>query len=401
MPGALVIALGIVVLATIGVSGHIQRATAAEPRGDSRRSPADEAARLVPDLGSGSFAIREAATNRLIKMPIEVKLVLETACKDADPEIRTRARRILVNVIDADFQRRLALFSEDEDDSKHYDLPGWSRFRKLAGSDRNARNLFIEIQRAESALMESLEIGRDAAATALEKCLQQRAFQGRYSAGGTPPLGTVAAVLFVASDKELALSEDYALLVSELLYLPSFRQSLATGRQSEPLKTILAAWISRDPGPNVTVRNLPLAVQYNLKEGFEPAVRLLAQPGLVPDYKAAALVTIAKFGGKEHLRLVEPYLDSADVLRRTDVNGVIYVTELRDVALFASIRLAGQEPKDFGFTRMGASDQLFYQFGNMGFRSLSGRDEAFKKWSQWRAANIQSREAAKPALNKS
>ncbi len=401
LPIAQTIALSTISLAMIGILGLVPRAAAVEPRGGSQHSPADDAARLISNLGSGSFAARESATNRLIKMPIEVKPLLETACTDADPEIRTRARRILANVIDADFQRRLALFAQDEDDSKHYDLPGWSRFRKLAGSARSARNLFIEIERAESPLMESLNLGREAAAAALEKRLQQTAFQGRYGAGGTPPLGTIAALLFVGSDKDVALSEDYALFVSELLYLPSFRQSLATGKESESLKTILAAWIARDPGPNVTVRNLSLAVQYNLKEGFDPAVRLLSQQGLIPDYKAAALVTIAKFGGKEHLRLAEPYLDSADVLRRTDVNGVIYVTELRDVALFASIRLAGQEPKDFSFNRMGANDQFLYQFANMGFRSQTDRDEAFRKWSQWRAANIQSRAAAKPAANKS
>lgn len=401
VPKAQVIALGIIMLAAIGFLGLVPRAAAVEPRGNSQSSLVAEAGRLVANLGSGSFAARESATNRLIRMPIEVKPLLEAACKDADPEIRTRARRILANVIDADFQRRLALFAQDEDDSKHYDLPGWSRFRKLAGSDKSARNLFIEIERAESPLMESLEMGHESAAAALEKRLQQTAFQGRYGAGGTPSLGTIAALLFVGSDKEVALSEDYALFVSELLYLPSFRQSLATGKDSESLKTILGAWIAHDPGPNVTYRNLQLAVQYNLKAGFEPAVRLLAQQGLIPDYKAAALVTIAKFGGKEHLRLIDPYLDSADVLRRTDVNGVIYVTELRDVALFASIRLAGQEPKDFGFNRMGANDQFFYQFANMGFRSQTDRDEAFRKWSQWRAANVQSREAPKPVANKS
>ncbi|HKD38018.1 MAG TPA: hypothetical protein VKB78_14495 [Pirellulales bacterium] len=366
-----------------------------------QRSPADGAARLVPDLGSGLFAVRETATNRLMKMPIEVKPVLEAACKDADPEIRTRARRILAHVIDADFQRRLALFAEDENDSKHYELPGWSRFRKLAGSDRNARDLFIEIQRAESPLMESLDLGRDAAARALERRLQQTAFSGRYGSGGMPPLGTIAALLYVGSDKEVALSEDDALGICELLYQPSFRQSLAMGKQSEQLKTILAAWIARDAGPNVTVRNLSLAVQFNLKEGLEPAVHLLAQPGLIPDYKVAALLTIAKFGGKGELPLVDPYLDSSVVIRPTDVNGIVYVTELRDVALFASIRLAAQEPKQFGFTRMGTNDQFFYQIANMGFRSSADRDEAFRKWNAWRSANLPSREAAKTAANKS
>ena len=142
-------------------------------------------------------------------------------------------------------------------------------------------------------------------------------------------------------------------------------------------------------------------MRFNLKEGLEPAVHLLEQPGVMAHVKPIALLTIARFGGKEHLRVVAPFLDGTEVCGTIDVNGARYITQVRDVALFASLRLSEQEPKNFGFTRVPPNEQVFAQIANLGFRSASERDEAFRKWSDWRAANLQSHDAAKPAASKS
>src|SRR5712671_3377247 len=56
---------------------------------------AESATRLVPQLGSEFFSVREATTNQLMQMGIEIKPVLVAARDDADPEIRVRARRVL------------------------------------------------------------------------------------------------------------------------------------------------------------------------------------------------------------------------------------------------------------------------------------------------------------------
>jgi hypothetical protein len=364
---------------------------------------AESAARLVPQLGSEFFQVREATTNQLVQMGIEIKPVLVAARDDADPEIRVRASRILASVIDSDFQRRLALFADDVNDAKHYELPGWSRFRKLVGSDRPARNLFVEMQRAESSLMEAFEEGHDAAAHVLETRIRlaQAAFQGRTGLIGNLSLGNIAALLFFASDRDLTLSEDYASMLGNLPYHQSFQQSISSGQQADLLKKILGAWVARDASQNLSYQNLYLAMRFNLKEGLDPAVHLLQQPGVMAHVKPIALLTIARFGGKEHLRVIAPFLDGTEVCGTIDVNGARYITQVRDVALFASLLLSEQEPKNFGFTRVPPNEQVLTQIANLGFRSPSERDEAFKKWSDWRAANLQSHDPAKPAASKS
>ena len=215
----------------------------------SATSPAVAAAQLIPQLGSGQFAVREAATNQLMKMGIEIKPALVAAMGDPDPEIRERVRQVLTTVVDADFQHRLAQFAEDVSDAKHYDLPGWSRFRELIGRDRVARNLFVEMQRSEMKLMEAYGAGNDATARILEVRVRaaQMAFQGRVGANrSTLPLGTVAALLFVGSDKSMKVSDDCALPLANLPYHTSFQQAIAGGQRSPLLKKILGGWITRD-----------------------------------------------------------------------------------------------------------------------------------------------------------
>jgi hypothetical protein len=383
-----------VLVASLTVGVPLRWAVAAE-RARSATSQEEIAARLIPQLGSGVFAVREAATNQLMKMGIEVKPALLAAMDDPDAEIRVRVRSVLASVVDSDFQRRLVLFAEDVNDQKHYELPGWSRYRELVGSDRAARNLFVEMQRSEMSLMEALEIGREAADRILEGRIRaaQMSYQvpfGRMPASNVS-MGSVAALLFVGSDTEVNLSEAYALQLGSLTnYQPMFQQAIAGGSQSALLRKILGAWIKRDLSPAVTSQNVYLAVRYELKECLEPAVRLLQQPGASPMMKPFALLAVARFGGKEHLPLVESQMTATDVCSQTNVNGVVYMTQLRDIALFAAVQLAGQRPKDFGFTRISGTEPLISQTASIGFWSNADREAALKKWNDWRGANIPS-----------
>ncbi len=373
-------------------------ATAADKnRSDARQT--DAATSLVRQLGSSQFAARESATNQLLKMGIEIKPALLAAMDDPDAEVRERVRYVLAGVVDSDFQRRLVVFAEDVNDEKHYDLPGWKRFRELVGADRAARNLFVEMQRSEMSLMEGLEVGSEPAARILEGRIRaaQLAFQARNAPfGGSTSLGSVAALVFVGSDPNIKLSEASAMQLGSLAaYQPSFTQALAASGQSGMLKKLLGAWIARDLSPALTYSNLYLAIRYELKECLEPAVRLLRQTGASPQMKPLALLAVARFGGKEHLPLVEPLLTATDVCGQSNAGGTVYVTQLRDVALFAAVQLVGQRPKDFGFARISGTEPLISQAASIGFASNADREDAFKKWSDWRAMNQPATDAKK------
>lgn len=374
------------------------------PASEPTPSAADEAAKLIPQLGSDQFAVRETTTTRLMQMGIAIKPALVAALEDSDMEIRARARRILATVVEADFQHRLSLFAADVDDAKHYVLPGWKQYRETVGGDRTARDLFVEMQRSEPELLQAFDDGREPAARMLETRVRisQNAFNGRVGGGSANlSLGSVAALLYVASDKHVTVTEDYASLVGNLAYHQSFRQSINSGAYAAILKKILGGWIARDVSQNLASQNMYLALQFDLKEGLGPAIRVLQQPATPAHVKPVALLTVARFGGKDQLPLAESQLGSSEICSRIDVNGSSYTTQVRDVALYACLKLADQEPKSFGFDRITQADQAFMQITNLGFRAPADRDNAFKKWTEWRIANLQSADVSKPAQPRS
>ena len=54
---------------------------------------------------------------------------------------------------DTEFNRRLAEFAADVDGRRGVTLPGWQEFGDLVGRDPAARNLFVDMQREEAALL--------------------------------------------------------------------------------------------------------------------------------------------------------------------------------------------------------------------------------------------------------
>ena len=159
----------------------------------------DQIAGWIRDLGSDSFAVRERATRELIEAGIASRDALTVAAADPDAEVRTRARAILATVFETDFRDRLEAFSADFDGSHRRTLPGWEAFSAHFGSGTLARQLFVDMQRAEPDLLESLVSGPKETSTALEaRCRAIIQVATQSHSGGRVSLGTVASLLFVA-----------------------------------------------------------------------------------------------------------------------------------------------------------------------------------------------------------
>ena len=108
---------------------------------------------LIEQLGSDRFAIREHATEQLIMLGLPAIPQLERASHSEDREIRQRSQMVLAVVRELDFFHRLKSFEQDADGSKSYGLPGWERFRELAGNTTASRTLFAQMQKAERELL--------------------------------------------------------------------------------------------------------------------------------------------------------------------------------------------------------------------------------------------------------
>src|SRR5919106_1745186 len=93
----------------------------------------EQAQQLVRELGSGSFRVRQRASRQLMELGVPAKDALIEGLKSSDAEIRDRCRRVLVGVLEEDYQARVDAFEADRQGRHEHHLPGWERFRTVAG----------------------------------------------------------------------------------------------------------------------------------------------------------------------------------------------------------------------------------------------------------------------------
>ncbi|HTQ39029.1 MAG TPA: hypothetical protein VMJ32_08370 [Pirellulales bacterium] len=362
----------------------------------------DDIPALIAKLGDDVFAVREAASNQLARQGIAAKPQLLAALESSDAEVRFRARHILEVVVEADFQKRLSAFSADVDGKQNLSMPGWSSFKRTMGSSQAARQVFVEMQQAEAALLESYEAGPKQAA---EKLRAQAALdppttnaRGRNIIRPTVTnLGSILAWLFVAGDPDVPLSDDITARTVMLPQNPVFQEAvLRTTRESNPqrevCRKIMGRWISRDDlNSTLMMRNLFYAQAFNLQEGVIPAVSILKQAQSPAIVKCNALMVLERFGGKEHLPLVEPLLTDHQLCFDTGGNTQPMQVQLGDVALVTTIVLSGQDPKNFGFERYQQSERALtnVNLNTIAFASDKDREAAFQKWQEWQAGQRQ------------
>jgi hypothetical protein len=141
--------IGLLAAVAVAVAGS---AGAASPDPRDLAIPAadlEKARVLVRALGSEAFRDRERAERELAGMGRLARPVLaEAAGIDPSPEVRARAARLLPRAEAADLQARIDTFLADADGKYDHDLPGLALFRRHAGTDRAARELFAEVAKA-------------------------------------------------------------------------------------------------------------------------------------------------------------------------------------------------------------------------------------------------------------
>ncbi len=153
---------------------------------------------LIRELGSPTYEEREKASEALLRLGIAARPDLELALNSNDAEVRYRARKILAKVLADDLAKRIEAFIRDVDGKQKLTLPGWETFSKQFGTDKPARELFVEMIRDEGPLVEAIQAGDPKLITEKLRAsigkLTQRMQTGAFQK--TPPsAGQVAAQL--------------------------------------------------------------------------------------------------------------------------------------------------------------------------------------------------------------
>lgn len=346
---------------------------------------------LVRDLGSDQFSIRQRATRELIALGIVARDALERATRSSDAEVRTRARAILRSVRESDFQDRLAAFSADFDGSLNRSLPSWEQFSTEFGAGRAARQLFVEMQRAEPALLEAFAEGNKPASDALAERTEQL-----LGGGGDPltALGTQASLLFVASAEGVDVTHLGSMNIYSYVVQSMYQRHRKSPLWPAVLRRIVGRWLSKDNAPAVAARNLVFAAQVEMaSEALTIAERILTSGDSAANSRQMAILVLARFGQRSQGAILEELLDDATpcgVAQARDPASKQksfqrVELQIRDVALAALLYLNEQDLRDYGFSATEPFSRAAYQPGAIGFIDDPTRAAAMAKWAQWRA----------------
>jgi hypothetical protein len=370
----------------IGLLTSLVALRAEEPRATAEDAAARMEA-LIDQLGSDEFTEREAASDELTRAGVAAFAALEAAAAHPDREVRYRSVRVLGQIREIDLKRRLEAFLGGTDDDAEYPLPGWSRFREAYGDESGSRKLFVEMTRSDAEMLRSLEESPRAAAETLTSraAAQQQAMQ---LGAGQMSLGQVATMLFVAAQEDVSLPAPTLNMIFNFCHQQVLREPLASGDKNSIPRKMVGSLIRRSEDW-AAYTALNLAILYGLDEGMVPAVKVLRGEGRQASHITQyALITVAKFGDRSHLPLVEKLLADTTVFTRMQESKAIYEVQIRDAALAAALILSKQDLKTYFIGRPDQQwtdpQQVFFNPRLIGFENDDQRTAAHKKWVEFK-----------------
>jgi hypothetical protein len=339
---------------------------------------------LVRRLGDHSFEAREQASKELLRLGLAAKPALLAGARDPDLEIRRRCRDLLPAILEADRLVRLEAFIADKEGKRTHDLPGWERYRRVAGEDTAARELFAAMQRREAAFL--TDAAKDPnrageACAALCGQLYQKLYGGPSGSGRPLDLADIAPLLLVAGDSRTRVPDPARGMVGNFLYQPQARAALTT--PGSPFRKLALAWMERQTDDENAARQMFfMAGNLDLKEGVDLALKVVRDRKLHGRGLASALTVLGKLGGKEQTLVLESFLGDARPVATFVLNKERGKTQVRDVALAMLVHLNGGDHIEYGFAFSRTSPHLKFSPDFLGFRNDKQRARAFARWKE-------------------
>jgi hypothetical protein len=358
-----------------------------------------EVAKLVKDLGSPRFAVREVAERTLVELGSKARAAVLAGTKDADPEVARRCKDILPRA-------RAAERKAFVDGKLDWPAPAGTRFKDLVGDTKDARELFADIadddRRAGLAAQAVADPGQAAklyrAEVARLDARDRQALVGVKAEGRginrlnifqeesrrAVPAGDVALALFLGA---LPFPDGAADPAGDRFLTAGFAD-LVSGPNRGPARKLFAAWLERRRARMVLGDGVEAALVTDLPEATPAARRVAGDPKATGAEVGMAVLLLARHGTKDDLALLSALRADARVFRITD-GGPSASTEcqVRDLAAAASLALRGQKVSDWFTLRTSttwwAAQGMKPVESPLGFSDPEVREAALKKAWEW------------------
>ena len=347
----------------------------------------DQLSKLVKLLGDDSFRTRERAYRELLSVGLPARNALTRGLRSPDLEIRVRARRLLSQVLEDEFEGRLAAFIADVQGTKEHDLPGWKRYRDSVGTRRMARTLYVSMIREEIPLLQALDSGRQ-----LDQLFAERVKGLQpYSYGNGPrtaPAASLATLLFLCTQPELSIELTTHQQIFSLLQYTGTMNTIKGSPYRALFYGMLDGWVRKlDTDLPNAYYPLMTTLNYDMKKtGYDLAKKHLAAPTTSSSIQQYAIMAIARFGSDKDIDLLTPHLQNSTVCHtwnNPQIKKGVIRTQVRDVALVMMLELTGQNQQEYGFTLLKRNTTTVFHGYTCGFVDESNRDKALQMWKTW------------------
>ena len=343
---------------------------------------------LIQQLGSESFQIREQAQAQLLATGLAAQDELSKALKSADLEIRFRVRRIYVQLLQTDFQRRLTLFVNDVDGKLEHDLPAWKMYREKVGSSLEHRELFASIVRVEAPFLIAIETKTDIYSTLSARLKDLQPY------GSTPNNGpkvarleSIAAILLAATQLD---STQLNRIISPMYNLLNFQETkngIRGGDNSGIIKGMIATYIEQNTETANSQLPLTLVLEYGFEDvGLRMGRKLIADSKMSSLVREYAAICLVRFGTAAEIPKLLSMLTEKSVIHSwstSQAKGKIIKTQVRDAILALLLHQTKQDATDYGFRFVQPNPITVFRVYSAGFIEDAEREAAHAQWKKW------------------
>lgn len=338
----------------------------------------------IADLGADGFSQREQAARRIADFGPAALPALRERLLSGDAEVRRRSRQLIGQIERADFEERMQRFVEDETGKLDHDIPGWERYRTTIGRSAPDRKLYLEMLKDEPELMYLADGPWGPLKERLQdRCqtLQVRTVGFNGNTVEEPSLGSIASILFLASQTQVEVSQEMGNFLTNLLYRQKLQTALQGNEGGGPVRRLLSIWLSRpwDSGP-LAYQNLIIGLRHNFPAVLTTAVQVLQQKGGHPQMRMYALLAVGRFGCPTHKNLLEDYIEDETVCLSNRANRATTDVQLRDVAMVTLTTVEQKDPAAYGYSKVAKDANMMFQLPTLSPDSEDARKKGFEKW---------------------
>ncbi len=352
----------------------------------------------VAGLGAGSYLLRLKSEEAILQLGSAAIDPIKQAVNSPDVEISIRARRLLLILLEQDFQRRRKSFLEAPlDAAESFGFSQWAAFAKLVGRTGRTKQLFMAIvqnQRDKNAAQGSsgdvsylgylateqeqyTALPNSAVEVAEELFNRMTKLNSDSSDNNAAPrsgVGLVSPADQPVVIQQLSLSAFEANLPKTLV------KTVNESIYSQEIRGLITNWIqAKRDEKGLTGNQIETIFQFELSQLTDAMLKELKNESSKVRLQAAE--AIAKTGGPDAIKMLAPFIRGSEVVVAypESAGGKSLDITLGDIAFQLILKLEDQRLKDFGLLPT-AGTMLFSEAPVYGFLNRESANAAIANW---------------------